>query len=256
MKNIIKFICFSICFISLTFSSVGCSVDNPPNDNKQIELTSTEVIAEAKNKLVNKFSNTTIYTDITLPTYYLIEDKYNVYISWESSNNSIINPISGNINRTLSLQTCTLTATLLYKELTDSKSFELSIPANIYEDTTNTFPKKDSVEIKVSYMSINDTLKLKIKLANNNNSKIIYGVKSITFSIRYSGYKYLVKGITYTNTSTKQFSLQSGKCIEIEMPEISKNSLLTDYLIDTSYYCEISSLSYYNYNGSVTHVFY
>lgn len=201
--------------------------------------------------------NTKIYTDISLPNHYEIETKYDVYITWSSSNVDVINPTSGQVNRTLKDQSCTLTANILYKSLTDNINFYLTIPANVYSDSSNGFPQKNAVEIKVSYMELGDNLKIKIKVANNSKqSDNIYGIKSMTFSIYYQGYHYLVKNLKYTNENTKQFTLEPGKCIEIVLPVISKNFLLTNYLIDTSYYCKISSLSYYNLIENITHVLY
>lgn len=187
-------------------------------------------------KLTYKFSNTNIYTDISLPNHYEIESKYDVYITWGSSNYNIINPTSGQVNRTLQNQNCTLTANIFYKDSTDYMNFYLTIPANIYSDSSNGFPQKDTVEIKISYMELTDNLKIKIKIANNSKlSESIYGIDSMTFSIYCQGYLYLVKNLQYTNKNTRQFILNPGKCIEIELPELSKNSLTTKYLINSTY---------------------
>ena len=254
MKKIVRCLCAIILLLTTMFS-FGCSSGN--SDNNEVFLTKEEVIANVKVKLTNKFSNTNIYTNISLPTYYLIEEKYDTYISWESSNNNIINATSGFVNRTLSNQTCTLTATILHKDFEDQISFSLSVPANVYQDSTNSFPKKRELEIKISYIAISSNLKIKIKLANNSkNSEIVYGINSVTFSIYYYSHRYLVKDVKYTNTNKKQFTLESGKCVEIEIPALSKNGLYTNYLLNTNYYCEISDLIYYNYTGGLTHVLY
>ncbi len=254
MKNIRKIFLF-LAIICTLITFYGCNDLSSNNKDKQIELTETEIIAKTKNHLISKFSNTKIYTDISLPNYYSVESKYDVYITWQSSDSKTINPTSGKVNRTLFNQDCTLTANILYKSNKDSIEFYLTIPANTYTDNTNGFPKKQLVEAKISYMEISQNLKIKLKIANNSkSSEVMYGITNMTFSIKYQGYKFLVKNLVYNNANPKQFILNPNCCIEIELPTISSSSLYTNYLIDSTYTCTISSLSYYNSRGSLTQV--
>ena len=218
-----------------------------------IELTSEEVVAETKIYINTKFKNTTIYTDISLPQKYTVADKYTSYINWSSSNNSVINSTSGKVTRTLNDQTCSLTARITYKESFDSLSIYFDIPANIYEDSTKTFPKKDSIEFKVSYMSMDDTLKIKLYVANNNKSEVVYGINSVTLSI-HNNSGYLIKNMKYTNSKKHQFTLSPGYCVEIELPEIALSNTYTKYLTNSKYYVSASSISYYTANGSICYI--
>ena len=248
----------SLIVILMFCSCFMFACDDAPKEEAEIELTGEEVISEAKNKVINQFQNTKIYTDISLPTYYNIKNKYNAYISWTSSNNNIINATSGRINRTLTDQTCQLTAQVRYKDLYDSINLYLQIPANIYRDDTNGFPLKDSVEIKPCYISINkNVVKIKIKLANNMSGEI-HGINDMTYSIWYNDpYKTVfASNLKYTNSNKNQFTLSKGNCIEIELPDLDLSVLNKKYLKDVKYYISISDFAYYNSQGTLSYIFF
>ena len=245
------FVLIILCIPGVFVLSACAESNNYPEQMR--ELTEIEVIAQAKNKLINKFSTTNIYTDISLPSHYEIESKYNVYIVWNSSDNNVINKTSGKVTRTLSNQVCTLMATLTYKTITDSIDFQLVVPANIYEDTTNGFSLSKLLEIKPSYLAIKDDLQIKIKLVNNtkDDSIIITGIKSMTISIYNNKGQYLFKNFTYNSNNKEQYKLTNGKCIELPLPAISINSLSMKYLTSGKYYCEYKDLKLYTTNNRI-----
>lgn len=232
MKKIFMFILCS--FMVLTSSLlIGCYKEKTYTDN--------EVIAETKSYLNAMFESGYVYTDIDLPTSYELNPDYISYINWESSNSEIINALNGKVYRNEEKdQSCKLTASITYKSLTDKMILQIIVPANKYENNNPTFSNSNQIGISVSYLKYNSdkSLTLKLTIYNNLSSKAtLYGLNNMTFSIYYynNGYQYLIKNLTYNNTTKKQFTCTYHNTVAITFKIESKNIYIHQELAQSKY---------------------
>lgn len=230
MKKLARTIIFSL---MLLFSVTLFSACDNFNNNTKTTLTDNEIIQEAKLSLKNDYNRTNVYDNMHLVQYVEVEGN-KVYIDWGSSNNNLINATSGKINRDLDTHSCTLTATLTYKDITDTLSFIYSLPAKKYENKYPSFSSSGSeIQISVAYLAYDnaDNLTVKLYVYNNLSSKnTLYGINNVKFSIATSKIivnytNYLLKDNTYTNNSQRQFTCDYGNYVTITLPVIPKNKL-------------------------------
>lgn len=217
----------------LIFSIPLFSACEKPNNNIKATLTETEIIQEAKLTLKDRYTLTNLYEDIYLVGYIEIEEN-KVYVDWHSSNNDLINATNGKVNRDLNTHSCTLTAILTYNDITETLNFIYSLPAKKYENSYPSFSSSGGIiQFSVAYLAYDDSNNLTVKLHIYNNlssKKTLYGIDNLTFSIAtskiiFNNSNYLLKDMTYTNNSQKQFTCKYGNYVTITLPVISNNKL-------------------------------
>lgn len=231
MKKIarVMILTFMLIFSALLFSS--CKKSN--NNNIETPLTDTEILQEAKLILKEDYSFINVYNDMYLVGYVEIEGN-KVYVDWNSSNSNLINATTGKVNRDLNEHSCTLSAMLIYNDITDTLNFIYSLPAKKYENLYPTFSSSGSaIQFSVAYLAYDDFNNLTVKLHIYNNlanKKTLYGINNLTFSIATSKIivndsNYLLQNMTYTNNSKKQFTCKYGNYVTITLPVIAYNKL-------------------------------
>lgn len=234
MKKINKSLClFFVCVFILPLFTACKNTPANNNENTKPPLSNSEIIKEAKLSLKNKYKYNNVYTDVNLIGYVMIDD-HKVYVDWSSSNNALINATTGSVYRNLTNQTCELTATLTYSDLTDSVSFLYTLPAKKYENPYPNFsPSGSEIQFSIAYLAYDDdyNLTIKIHIYNNLSSKrTLCGITNLGFSIStstiiFNDSSYLVKNMEYTNTSQSQFTCSYGNYVTITFPVISSSKL-------------------------------
>lgn len=258
----VKSLIIATCLIfTIIFLFSGCSYKDKLEDIMGDTLTQEEVVAETKSYLSTKFSSEYVYEKLSLPNKYTVNDKYDSYITWISSNNSIINSTSGNVYRTLNNQNCNLTANITYKDCSESITFYLIIPANKYERTIPSFNPDSSsqFQFQVAYMAYNTNGTVTIDLYFYNNyakEKTVYAITSAYISIYKNsstvigGNDYFLKEYHYTNSKSKQFTCTYHNYVKISLGTLSANQV-TKYTLKNNTNIKVALSGNFTFNSAV-----
>lgn len=205
---------------------ICCSLFMVACDNtSSSSLTENEIINETKLYLLDKYTATEVYNNINLINSYSINDKYMVYIFWNSSNNNLINSQTGTVNRSSIDQYCTLTATITYSDIQDSITFNYTLPANKYTNSSPSFSSSGEViqiePASISYNS-NGSLNIELYVFNNLSDKqTLKGIHDATIIIYRTGItQYLVKDYNYINSKRGQFTCKYHEYVKITLNNI------------------------------------
>ena len=205
MKKILNILSVILLLCCSPFCFIACS------NNRA--LTDSEVIQEAKNELDQRYNIGKAYDNLNLINSITIKNKYKVYITWSSSNESFINSYNGSIKRTSTDRYCNLTANFTYKDLSDSLTFRYTLPATKYTKSQYNFSKSGKeVQVDIHTMTIeNGILKTEVYVYNNLRSQKKIGfIKSLKITINHSLSYPIGIGVGKFTTLTLNYNVSAG----------------------------------------------
>jgi len=237
-----------LCLVTAIFMGLvclgGCTENGVFSGN---DLTDVQVVQEVRLYFQEQFKDNGIYKDLDLPLTHMLNGKYKVYLSWKSSDESLLNSSTGVIKRPKDHTPCSLTLTIDYQTERDVHVFDLRILANKYVNE-NLFAADLSdfvgicFDLYTLYYNDDGTLHVEIYMLNKSSSKKrIKGISYARFNIYKRGNPYstyVLKKYVFTQENGA-FTCKYGSKVKISFNVAAKDIYVKaelsqgDYILDS-----------------------